>query len=237
MSAILFQAQALVSQLQTLMPSPYQQDSLQALLGLFLEAQGFPLPQHCQTKSASALSRFLNEYKWSTRQVIRAVRQAALQQILSQTRLGRRPTLQVILDLATLEKTGKFREFKHLIRVYNRKRGLHLVVLYIVVGQWRVPWGFQVYRGKDTPTPAQLGLRLLRRLPKILTEQFKVLVLADTAFGSHEFVTTIRRLKHHVLVGVSRNRKLEDGRNLRQLHKRGSQARLLGLKFAVYLSW
>ena len=54
MSAILSQAQALVSTLKTLMPSTYQEDSLQALLGLFLEATGSPLPQYCQTKSASA---------------------------------------------------------------------------------------------------------------------------------------------------------------------------------------
>jgi hypothetical protein len=106
MAAILSQAQALVSGLQALMPSVYQQDSMQALLGLFLDAQGIPLPEHCKTKSASALSRFLNEYKWPTRQVIRAVRQAAQQQILSQPRIGRRPTLQVILDLTTLEKVG-----------------------------------------------------------------------------------------------------------------------------------
>jgi len=237
MSRILPQAQALVSALKTLMPSIYQQDSLQALLGLFLEGQGFPLPEHCQTKSASALSRFLNEYNWSTRQVIRAVRQAALQQILSQPRIGRRPTLQVILDLTTLEKVGKFKEFKHLIRVYNRKRGLHLVMLYIVVGQWRVPWGFQVYRGKDAPSPVQLGLRLLQRLPKILTQHFEVLVLADAAFGSHEFVTRVRQLKHHVLVGVSCNRKLEDGRSLRQLYKRGQQVKLSGLNFPLSVSW
>lgn len=50
MSAILLQAQALVSELQTLMPSIYQQDSLQALLGLFLEGQGIPLPEHCKTR-------------------------------------------------------------------------------------------------------------------------------------------------------------------------------------------
>jgi len=219
------------------MPSIYQQDSLQALLGLFLEGQGISIPEHCKTKSASALSRFLNEYKWPTRQVIRAVREAVLQQILSQPRVGRRPTLQVILDLTTLEKVGKFKEFKHLIRVYNRKRGLHVVMLYLVVGQWRVPWGFQVYRGKDTSSPAQLGLRLLRRLPKILTQRFEVLVLADTAFGSHEFVARVRQLKHHVLVGVCCNRKLEDGRGLRQLHKRGIQVRLLGWRFPVQLSW
>lgn len=134
MSAILPQAQTLVATLKTLMPTIYQQDSLQALLGLFLEGKGIPLPEHCKTKSASALSRFLNEYKWSTRQVIRAVRSAAIQQILSQPRLGRRPTLQVILDLTTLEKVGKFKEFKDHYRVYNGKRGLHVVMLYLVVG-------------------------------------------------------------------------------------------------------
>ncbi|MBW4639022.1 MAG: transposase [Gloeocapsa sp. UFS-A4-WI-NPMV-4B04] len=219
------------------MPSTYQQDSLQALLGLFLEGQGVSLPEHCQTKSASALSRFLNEYKWSTRQVIREVRKVALQQILSQPRIGRRPTLQVIIDLTTLEKAGKFKEFKHLIRVYNSKRGLHVVMLYLVVGQWRVPWSFQVYRGKGTPTPTQLGLRLVQRLPKNLTQHFKVLVLADTAFGNNEFITKIRQLKHHALVGVSSIRKLADGRSIGQLHKRGQQVRLQGLKSMVCLSW
>ena len=101
MSAILPQAQALVSKLMNLMPTCYQQNSLQALLGLFLEATGSPLPEHCTTKSASALSRFLNEYKWPTRQVIREVRKVALQQILFQPRVGPRPTLQVIVDLTT----------------------------------------------------------------------------------------------------------------------------------------
>jgi len=73
MSAIFPQAQPLVSGLKTVMPSIYQQDSLQALLGLFSKAQGFPLPEHRKTKSASVLSRVLNEYKLPTRQVIRAV--------------------------------------------------------------------------------------------------------------------------------------------------------------------
>lgn len=237
MSSILSQAQALVAGLQTLMPSNYQQDSLQALLGLFLEGQGFPLPEHCKTKSASALSRFLNEYQWLTRQVIKMVRQAILHQILSQPSVGRRPTLQIILDLTTLEKTGKFKEFKELIRVYNSKRGLHVVMLYIVVGQWRVPWGFRIYRGKDTPSPAELGLRLVKSLPKILVKQFEVLILADTAFGSNQFVVKVRQLKHHALVGVRCDRKLKDRRSLAQLHKRGQQVRLSGLKFPVCLSW
>ena len=105
METILAHAQGLVYTLLNFMPSPYQRDSLQAILGLFLQAQGHPLPQQSQAKSASALSRFLNIYPWSTRQLIRATRQIVLQQVLSQRRKGRRPMLQVIIDLTTKRKT------------------------------------------------------------------------------------------------------------------------------------
>jgi hypothetical protein len=42
----------------------------------------------------------------------------------------------------TLAKCGKFKPFEHLISVYKGKRGLHLVVLYLVIGCWRVPGEF-----------------------------------------------------------------------------------------------
>jgi hypothetical protein len=91
------------------MPSHYQRDSLQALLGLFLTPVGRPLPQHCQLKSAGALSRFLNHYDWPTRQLIRSIRQWVLEQLLVRAPRGRRPHLQLIVDLTTLEKAGKFK--------------------------------------------------------------------------------------------------------------------------------
>lgn len=237
MEIILAHAQGLVYTLLAMMPTVYQRDSLQALLGLFLEAQGSPLPQQCKAKSASALSRFLNIYPWSTRRLIRTTRQAALQQILSQRRIGRKPILQVIIDLTTLEKQGKFKGLNGLVRVYHRKRGLHIVLLYLVVGQWRVPWSFRVYRGKDTPSPAQIGLRLVRCLPKTLTQHFEVLVLVDTAFGSIEFLEGVRQLKYHAIAGVRYDRKLTDGRSVAQLHQRGQQVRLVGLKLPLSVSW
>jgi hypothetical protein len=46
MSTILSYAQGLVYTLVNLMPSQYQQRSLQALLGLFLQATGNSLPEH-----------------------------------------------------------------------------------------------------------------------------------------------------------------------------------------------
>lgn len=141
-------AQGLVYNLLELMPTSYQKENLEAMLGLFLEAQGHPLPEHSKTKSASALSRFLNINPWSTRDMIRIVRDHALKQVLSERMVGRKPFLQVLVDLTTLEKCGKFKEFEHLISVYNGKRGLHLVVVYLVVGRWRIPC--QLCHG-DTP--------------------------------------------------------------------------------------
>jgi hypothetical protein len=237
---MLTHAQELVYTLKELMPTQYQKDNLEAMLGLFLQAQGHPLPQYSQTKSPSALSRFLNINPWSTREMIRKVRTHILQtvlKLLSQSGKGRRPFLQVIIDLTTLEKRGKFKDFDGLISVYNGKRGLHLVVVYLVVGKWRIPWSFRVWRGKSTPSPAQLGLKLVKRLPKAFTEPFQVIILADTAFGSVEFLHGIRTLKYHAVTGVAINRKLIDGRVLRHLHKQGQQVLLVGLKFPVTVTW
>jgi hypothetical protein len=121
--------------------------------------------------------------------------------------------------------------------VYHGKRGLHLVVLYLVVGRWRIPWSFRVTRGKDKPSPAQLGLRLVQALPKTLTKHFQVMILVDTAFGSGEFLHGVRKLKYHAIAGVRYDRKLVDGRSVAQLYKRGQQVRLTGLKFPVSISW
>ncbi|MEP0873237.1 hypothetical protein NDA01_26095 [Trichocoleus desertorum AS-A10] len=54
-------------------------------------------------KSPSALSPFLNVYTWSVREVIRRLRRAVRQQLQQYGPWGRRPHLQVIVDLTTLE--------------------------------------------------------------------------------------------------------------------------------------
>ncbi len=90
---------------------------------------------------------------------------------------------------------------------------------------------------KGTPSPAQLGLKLVKCLPKQLTKHFPVMVLVDTAFGSIEFLHGVRKLKYHVIAGIACTRKLTDGRCVSQLHKRGQQLHLHGLKFPVSVSW
>src|SRR6478672_372064 len=234
---ILAHAQELIYHLLEGMPTPYQRQSLQALLELFLRAQGTPLPEHSKLKSPSALSRFLNVYSWSVRGMIRRLRRAVRQQLQQYRPRGRRPHLQVIVDLTTLQKRGKFKAFEHLVSVFHGQRGVHLVVLYLVVGPWRIPWSFRVYRGKDTTSPAHLGLHLVRQLPRWLRRTFRLVVLADTAFGSVDFLRGIRKLKLHAITGVRYDRLLQDGRQLFQLHKPGQQVRLKGLGFPVTVAW
>jgi hypothetical protein len=160
-----------------------------------------------------------------------------LKQVLCHCPKGRKPFLQVIIDLTTLEKRGKFKALEKWVRVYHGKRGLHLVVLYLVVGQWRIPWSFRIWKGKDTSSPAQLGLKLVKGLPPALTKHFQVMILVDTAFGSVEFLHTVRQLKYHVIAGMRCDRKLQDKRRVVDLYKRGQQVRLVGLKFPVSVSW
>lgn len=238
MNKILPQAEELLSTLKQLMPSIYQQETLESVLGLFLSGQGKGVPHHCQTKSESAISRFLNHYKWSTRSLIRYVRSCILNLILSHRKKGRKPTLEVILDLTTLEKVGNFPHLKDLIRVYNHKKGLHIVVMYLVIGNWRFPWSFRIYRGKGTASPSLLGQKLLNNLPSILKKSFQIYVLGDTAFGTIKLINKIRNsCQLHTIVGISKTRKLQDGRKVSELKTRGQQVYLNGLDIPVFLSW
>ena len=68
---MLAHAQELVYNLKRLMPTEDQKNNLEAMLGLFLSAPGYPLPEYSKTKSPSALSRFLNVNPWSTKEMKR----------------------------------------------------------------------------------------------------------------------------------------------------------------------
>jgi hypothetical protein len=249
METILQHAQGLVYSRLCLMPSVYQKASLNALLGLFLDAQGHALPEHTQVKSPSALSRFLNHYRWSTRRVIQTTRQAIWQQIAAHAPHHRVP-VRLLIDLTTLEKCGKFWQLSTptddpdapdpWVRILNGKRGLHLVVLYLVVGEWRVPWSFRVWRGKGYPSPSQLACKLLANVPQSLVKGRTVLVQADTEFGTVAFLNAVRQRAWRPIVGMRGNRKLQDGRCLKDLYgqaKRGLQVYLEGIDFPLTVSW
>jgi hypothetical protein len=249
METIAKHAQNLVYSLLNLMPSIYQKNSLNAMLGLFLEAQGHPLPQQTQVKSASSLSRFLNHYSWSTLSVLRSTRKHILQQIAHHPARKNAP-LRVIIDLTSLEKCGKFLHLSNptddqehpdpWVRMLNGKRGLHIVVLYLEIGNWRIPWNFRVWRGKGHPSPSQLACKLLATVPTSLIKNNPVIVLADTEFGTINFLDAVRKRSWRAVVGMRCNRKLSDGRSLKQLYRQEKRGQLLyvdGIPYPLTISW
>jgi len=245
MNPITTHARKLVYDLLNLMPSAHQRASLKTMLALFLRARGMALAEHAQRKSASALSRFLNLYDWPTRAAIRTLRREVSKTLLERRKAGRRPILRAIVDLTPLEKSGEFEGLGGLVRVLNKKRGLHLAILYVELDGWRIPWGFRLWRGKGGASPGALALKLLRSLPRELTARNEeVMVLADSAFCGVEFLRGVRRLGHHVVVGVRKDRLLADGTRLDRMGRRrggerrgGEKAWLEGLEeLPVYVA-
>lgn len=215
----------------------HQRTSFATLIAGFLHATGNPKPEHASVKSAPALSRFLNQYAWNTRSLIRLVRAFILEQLWNtyDQRRGRRPVLEIMLDLTTLEKTGAFPALD--IHALKDKIGLHLVVLYIVIGAQRFPWSFLVWRGKHTASPTQLGLKLLQRLPAWWSERFTVRVLADSGFDSNAFIDGMHALGLHGVIGSRENRGIGQGKHLHDLRCRGSQVQFKACQTPVFASW
>ena len=223
---------SLVSQLAT----SYQQENFQALLASLLSQDDKTL-QANHWKSASALSRFLSQSRWDLGPLILTIRAFLLTQLLQPRGPGRPPELHIMVDLTSLEKTGKFKQFRSWLHYFHGCFGLHLVVVYLCYGRQRLPWSLAIYRGKGTMTPAQLALHLIRQLPESLRWRFSMRVLADGGFASKEFLSGLKRLGLPALVGCGRDRCLEDGRQLHQLHRRGQQVYLRDLPFPVWVSW
>lgn len=127
---------------------------------------------------------------------------------------------------------------QNLIRVYNHKKGLHIVIMYLVIGNWRFPWSFRVYRGKETASPSQLAQNLLNNLPSKVTQSCQIYVLGDTAFGTIKLINKIRyNSGYQGILGISKTRKLKDGRKVSEIKNRGQQVYLNGLDMPVFLSW
>jgi hypothetical protein len=231
------EARTVFNTIQTLFATHHQRGSFNALIAAFLEADGNPRPEHAPVKSPSAFSRFLNQYDWNARAIIRAIRIAILTQIWAvyTQRKGRRPILEIMVDLTTLEKTGVFPNLE--IHQLKDKIGLHLVVLYVILGVHRFPWAFTVWRGKDATSPAQLALRLLRCIPAFWCQRFDVRVLADSGFDSDDFIDGVHALGLHGVIGSRANRVIGPGKHLSDLICKGSEVQFRTCKTPVFASW
>ena len=231
-------AQELVYRLLQLMPSAHMRSTLQCLLALIL-ASPRPRPQQSQTKSAAALSRFLNRYGWPTGDAIRTTRQRLKRLIRSylKSHRGRLPIVYAVVDLTCLEKTGKYQGLQGLVRTYNGQRGVHVALLYLSIGPFRLPWSFRVYRGKGTATPTQLAVKLLGQIPPAWRQRFKIRVLADAGFSTTQLIPEAQKLGFEVLMSLCCDRRLADGQAVKDIRQRGQQVTLKDLAAPVTLSW
>lgn len=215
-------------------------DTAQVLLNLFLAARGQPLPDLATVKSPSAISRFLNHYAWNARALIRVMRRHALEQYDLHRRQarGRSARLELIVDLTSLGKEGQFEHLGNWMHTLNGVTGVHLVVLYLCCGELRVPWSFLVWRGKGTPSAAQLALKLLAHLPAALRrEGTKVHVLADAGFSSTAFLKGVVGLGLAAFVGIRGDRRTTSGRVLREV-RQGQQVFLHDLpEVPLWVAW
>jgi hypothetical protein len=120
---------------------------------------------------------------------------------------------------------------------FHGKWGLHLVVLYLVCGDLRVPWVYRLWRGKGEKSLALLALRLLAALPPWMRKAFGIRVVADAAFGTLCFLTGVQGMGLEAVVGMRRDRRTREGQRLLNLRRQGSKVYLRGLAFPVWVSW
>ncbi|MCY7275086.1 MAG: transposase [Phormidesmis sp. CAN_BIN44] len=94
-----------------------------------------------------------------------------------------------------------------------------------------------LYLGKGSASPAQLAYKFPHRVPKTLTQRYRVIVLADTEFGTVEFLTAVHKRRWRAVVGM---RLMHNGTALKQLYRtgnRGQQVQLAGLDLPLTVSW
>ena len=230
----------LYSDILTCFSRKQHRDSFQVFLDLLLDGSGRPLPERATVKSPAALSRFLNHARWNLRTVCRLMRHAALQLFRDtwNQRPQHRPRVELLVDLTSLEKAGTFVHLTDWMHVLNAVHGVHLVVLYLCCGDVRVPWAFQIWRGKGTASPAALALKLLRTVPTALLQGTRrPRLYADGGFESGAFVEGVLARRIDIVIGVRSSRKLTTGQSIRDLKTRGSTVQLKDLAPTMCVSW
>lgn len=217
------------------------QDTLAVILSCFLAALGLTRFDHVDYKSPGAISRFLNHQQWSTWALIRVMRRHALCAFRDylRGRRGRPPMIEIIVDTTSIAKEGEFAQLDGWIHTLNRVRGLHVVMLYICCGDLRLPWSFRIWRGKGTPSPQDLALRMVRQLPQeIFSRARHVHFLGDAGFSSAALLKGLDALGVAFTVGMRSDRQTTSGKKLHEILSQERQVELEGLKgLNLWLYW
>ena len=157
-----------------------------------------------------------------------------MQQIAQHHRgLGTR--LRVLIDLTSLEKCGKFLQLstptddpEHpdpWVRRLNGKRGLHIVVLYLAHRTVACALEFSSLAvGLGHPSPSQLACKLLGTVPVALSQGTAGKSAGRYGVWHCRFSSRSAQAGFpHAVVGMRCNRKLSDGRTLKQLYRNGKR--------------
>ncbi|KQR18791.1 transposase [Deinococcus sp. Leaf326] len=197
-------ARILTDRLLAVPPTAYQQRSLGAAFCLFLNPEVKTVLHQAESVSASALSRFFNEYNWDTTVCWMLLGDAQWDLLLQTVKRKHHPCLRLRVDLTSVPKTGRQLPF---VRGYNEVYGSHLVILFAHYGTLKFPVGYRVYRSKGTPTPVTLARDLLRTVPHTIRTRFRVRVLADSGFEAAALLDEVRMLGFKFVVGIRSTRR------------------------------
>ena len=199
---------SLLKSLASLLWNKREVRTFRALVTLFLDTELRTTLQNITGISASTASRFLSCEHAPDAVFWEALNAWQFAQFAQLPRRGRRGDVLLKLDLTCIEKTGKRIPFA---RVFNKVFGIQLVVLHACVNGLSFPLGYRIYLGKGKPTVVALALELLAEFPASRFSA-RTVVLADSGFGSGEFITGAQSLGFtRLLVGLKCNRRLNDG--------------------------
>lgn len=211
-----------------------------SILHQLLEADGTSGFEKAK-KSAGAISRFLNHYQWSLKNLSRVMRTNALATFNNYLakRQGRPPTIEISIDLTSIPKEGKFAECPEWMHSYNHVWGMHVVVLYICCGHVKIPWGLRIWKGKGKPSPTALACKLINSLPSEVIERVKhVHVMADAGFGHCALIAYMQQRHLNFSVGIASHRKISKDSNIRDVRKQGQAIHLPSLPaITLYVYW
>jgi hypothetical protein len=81
----------------------------------------------------------------------------------------------------------------------------------VLIGKYRLPWSFRIWRGAGQRSPAELALKLLSGLPAFFKQSFAIRVLAAGDFSSAVFLNGVVKLGVEALVAIRCDRRLDQG--------------------------
>jgi Transposase DDE domain len=212
--------------------------AFECILQLFLCTNLRTTLENLQGISSSTASRFFAATDFQLELAWEALLSWEIEQLRQASRVkkaGRRPPLYLRVDLTSIEKTAKSLPF---LRVFNKVKGIHLVVIHVSYGNINFPTGYRIYDPKMTSTPIALALELLQGWSPRFWGGWDVRLLADAGYLSDAFLEKTRAMGfQQVSVGGKSNLKLRDGRSL-QACKKGEVVALHHLpKLKLWVSY